>query len=71
MALQSRGQGTMAHSVRDCATLYGEGDHRMNSFTSRKYYRDFEALNAFIPLCVMSAVQIHIQPWQNESSITT
>lgn len=23
----------------------------MNSFTSRKYYEDFEALNGFIPLC--------------------
>lgn len=43
----------------------------MNSFTSRKYYEDFEALNAFIPLCVMSAVQTPIQPRENESGITT
>lgn len=43
----------------------------MNSFTSRKYYKDFEALNAFIPLYVMSVVQIPIQPRENESGIAT
>jgi len=61
----------MAHSVRDCAMFHGEGALQMISFTSQKYYQDFEALNAFIPLRVMSAVQIPIQPQENESSIRT
>lgn len=29
----------------------------MNSFASWKYYEDFEALNTFIPHCVMSVAQ--------------
>lgn len=47
----------MAHSVRDCAMFHGEGALQMNSFTSQKYYLDSEALNAFISLRVMSAIQ--------------
>lgn len=42
----------------------------MNSFTSQKYYEDLKASNAFIPLCVMSVVQISIQPRKNESGLT-